>query len=148
MSLAFVRPVTDGFHSQRASDAGSVSMWWRNHGIIPSPPRVFPEGMNVRDDLTTLSASLELCENKRIKHIHSKETFVNVQIIVIQARGAINFMDSILSLKHTQRPHYYQQGRSEGFHSCDRSSNLTQIGFNSSFFFGAYDLHIWWMTSK
>ena len=29
---------------------------------------------------------------------------------------------------------YKEQGKSEGFHSCDRPSNLTQIGFKSSIF--------------
>ena len=29
---------------------------------------------------------------------------------------------------------FYQQGKSEGFDSCDRPSNLTQIGFESSIF--------------
>ena len=29
---------------------------------------------------------------------------------------------------------YVQQGKSEGFDSCDRPSNLTQIGFKSSIF--------------
>ena len=40
-----------------------------------------------------------------------------------------------------------QQGKVEGFDSCDRPSNLTQIGFKSSVF-RPYDLEIWWMTSK
>ena len=40
-----------------------------------------------------------------------------------------------------------QQGKSEGFDSCDRPSNLTQIGFNRPFF-SPCDLEIWWMTSK
>ena len=31
--------------------------------------------------------------------------------------------------------------------SCDRPSNLTQIGFKSSIFFSLRDLTIWWMTS-
>ena len=42
---------------------------------------------------------------------------------------------------------YVQQGKSEGFDSCDRSSNLTQIGFKSSIF-RPCDLEIWWMTPK
>ena len=33
---------------------------------------------------------------------------------------------------------YFQQGKSEGFDSCDRPSNLTQIGFKSSIF-----QHLW-----
>ena len=40
-----------------------------------------------------------------------------------------------------------KQGKSEGFHSCDRPSNLTQIGFKSSIFQPS-DLEIWLMTSK
>ena len=40
-----------------------------------------------------------------------------------------------------------EQGKSEGFDSCDRSSNLTQIGFKSSIF-SPCDLEIWWMTPK
>ena len=40
-----------------------------------------------------------------------------------------------------------QQGKSEGFDSCDRPSNLTQIGFKSSIF-RPCDLEIWWMTPK
>ena len=41
-----------------------------------------------------------------------------------------------------------EQGKSEGFDSCDRPSNLTQIGFKSSSFFSLCDLEIWWMTPK
>ena len=41
----------------------------------------------------------------------------------------------------------YKQGTSEGFDSCDRPSNLTQIGFKSSIF-RPCDLDIWWMTPK
>ena len=40
-----------------------------------------------------------------------------------------------------------QQGKSEGFDSCGRPSNPTQIGFKSSIF-SPCDLEIWWMTSK
>ena len=29
---------------------------------------------------------------------------------------------------------FHQQGKSEGFDSCDRPSNITQIGFKSSIF--------------
>ena len=34
------------------------------------------------------------------------------------------------------------QGKSQGFNSCDRPSNLTQIGFKSSIFFSLCDLEI------
>ena len=40
-----------------------------------------------------------------------------------------------------------EQGKSEGFDSCDRPSNLTQIGSNWSIFHPC-DLKIWWMTPK
>ena len=40
-----------------------------------------------------------------------------------------------------------EQGKSEGFDSCDRPSNLTQIGFKS-YIFQPCDLEIWLMTSK
>ena len=40
-----------------------------------------------------------------------------------------------------------KQGKSEGFDSCDRPSNLTQIGFKSSIF-QPCDLEVWLMTSK
>ena len=40
-----------------------------------------------------------------------------------------------------------QQGKSEGFDSCDRPSNLTQIGLKWSIF-RPCDLEIWWMTLK
>ena len=40
-----------------------------------------------------------------------------------------------------------EQGKSEGFDSCDQPSNLTQIGFKSSIFHPC-DLEIWWMTRK
>ena len=40
-----------------------------------------------------------------------------------------------------------KQGKSEEFDSCDRPSNLTQIGFKSSTF-GPCDLEILWMTLK
>ena len=38
-----------------------------------------------------------------------------------------------------------EQGKSEGFDSCDRPSNLTQIGFKSPIFHPR-DIEIWWMT--
>ena len=40
-----------------------------------------------------------------------------------------------------------KQGKSEGFDSCDRPNNLTQIWFESSIF-QPCDLEIWLMTSK
>ena len=40
-----------------------------------------------------------------------------------------------------------EQGKCEGFDSCDLPSNLTQIGFKSSIF-RPCDLEIWWMTAK
>ena len=40
-----------------------------------------------------------------------------------------------------------KQGKSEGFESCDRPSNLTEIGLKSSIFCPC-DLEIWWMTPK
>ena len=40
-----------------------------------------------------------------------------------------------------------KQGKSEGFESCDRPSNLTQIGLKSSIVHPC-DLEIWWMTLK
>ena len=40
-----------------------------------------------------------------------------------------------------------KQGKSEGFDSCDRLSNLTQIGFKSPIFHLGY-LEIWWMSPK
>ena len=39
-----------------------------------------------------------------------------------------------------------KQGKSEGFDSCDRPSNLAQIDPNHQFF-SLCDLEIWWMTS-
>ena len=44
-------------------------------------------------------------------------------------------------------PSDQQQCKSEGFDSCDRPNNLTQIGFNHQFY-SPCDLEIWWMTSK
>ena len=42
---------------------------------------------------------------------------------------------------------FWEQGKSEEFDSCDRPSNLTQIGLKSSIFQWC-DLEIWLMTSK
>ena len=36
-----------------------------------------------------------------------------------------------------------KQGKSEGFDSCDRPNNLTQIGLHASIF-SPYDFEIWW----
>ena len=49
------------------------------------------------------------------------------------------------TLKHidTLRAFTLQQGKSDGFDSCDRPSNLTQMGF-----FGPRNLEIWWKTPK
>ena len=44
-------------------------------------------------------------------------------------------------------PRVIKQGKSEGFDSCDRPNNLTQIGFKSSIF-QPCDFEIWLMTSK
>ena len=41
----------------------------------------------------------------------------------------------------------FEQGKSEGFDSCDQPSNLTQIGLKWSIFCPG-DLEIWWMTLK
>ena len=41
----------------------------------------------------------------------------------------------------------WEQGKSEGFDSCDQPGNLTQNGFNCRFF-SPCDLEIWWMASK
>ena len=46
-----------------------------------------------------------------------------------------------------QGPVHEKQGKSEGFDSCDRPSNLAQIWSKSSVF-SLCDLEIWWMTSK
>ena len=43
--------------------------------------------------------------------------------------------------------HSRKKGKSERFDSCDRPSNLTQIGLKPSIF-QPYDLEIWLMTSK
>ena len=40
----------------------------------------------------------------------------------------------------------YEKGKSEGFHSCDRPSNL-KLDSNRQFF-RPCDREIWWMTSK
>ena len=48
---------------------------------------------------------------------------------------------------HGNSAEHDSQGKSEGFDSCDRPGNLTQIGFKSSIF-SLRDLGIWWMTSK
>ena len=45
------------------------------------------------------------------------------------------------------RRHDQKQGKSEGFDSCDRPSNLTQIGLKWSIFHPC-DLEIWFMTQK
>ena len=42
-------------------------------------------------------------------------------------------------------PSFPQRGKSEGFDSCDRPSNLAQIWSKSSIF-QPCDLEIWWMT--
>ena len=41
-----------------------------------------------------------------------------------------------------------KQGKSEGFDSCDRPSNLTQKSDLNHRFFSPCDLEIWWMTKK
>ena len=46
-----------------------------------------------------------------------------------------------------QGPVHEKQGKSEGFDSCGRPSNLAQIWSKSSVF-SLCDLEIWWMTSK
>ena len=43
--------------------------------------------------------------------------------------------------------YFIEQGKSDGFDSCDWPSNRTQIGFKSSIF-QPCDLEIWSMTSK
>ena len=56
----------------------------------------------------------------------------------LHRRGALLFFKVI-------QGHTGKQGKSEGFDSCDRPSNLTQIGFKASIF-RPCDLEIWWMT--
>ena len=57
------------------------------------------------------------------------------------------FQDFLIKSGATQSLDLVKQGKSEGFDSCDRPSNLTQIGFKLSIF-RPCDLGIWWMTSK
>ena len=45
----------------------------------------------------------------------------------------------------TKWPYFEKQGKSEGFDSCDRPSNLAQIWSKSSIFVPC-DLEIWWMA--
>ena len=43
---------------------------------------------------------------------------------------------------------YNKQGKSEGFDSCDRPSNLTQIGFKSSILLPVWPWHLMDDTKK
>ena len=55
---------------------------------------------------------------------------------IICARVSFEFIRQVTQY-HQLTPHLsspFQQGKSEGFDSCDRPSNLTQIGFKSSIF--------------
>ena len=45
-----------------------------------------------------------------------------------------NFAIIFVHEYHNENILHRQQGKSEGFDSCDRPSNLTQIGFESSIF--------------
>ena len=57
----------------------------------------------------------------------------------------ITYIVKLLIQTHLRRQ---KQGKFEGFHSRDRPSSLTQIGFKSSIFsFNPCDLKILWMTS-
>ena len=46
----------------------------------------------------------------------------------------------------TKKPSYIQQGKSEGFDSCDRPSNLKLVSNRQ--FLRQCDREMWWMTSK
>ena len=48
------------------------------------------------------------------------------------------------SVRHTS---FMEQGKSEGFDSCDRLSDLTETSFKS-WIFGPYDIEILWMILK
>ena len=43
-------------------------------------------------------------------------------------------IDELYKMKKKKKGKKKKQGKSEGFDSCDRPSNLTQIGFKSSIF--------------
>ena len=58
------------------------------------------------------------------------------EVLCCFSKSSINF-----------KGHTGKQGKSEGFDSCDRSSNQTQIGFKSPIF-RLCDLEIWWMSPK
>ena len=65
------------------------------------------------------------------------------------AIGEFNWSDSPEQgwgqIRFIKYKYKYKQGKSEGFDSCDRPSNLAQIWSKSSIF-QPCDLEIWWMT--
>ena len=72
----------------------------------------------------------------------------NPTLLICLIWGAVNYLwRSLRRRLYTQHNNTLKQGKSEGFDSCDRSSNLTQIGFKSSIF-SPCDLEIWRMTFK
>ena len=72
-------------------------------------------------------------------------TLCNATIVMCMWKLISNLLEFIHGHIHDQ--FLKKQGKSEGFDSCDRPSNLTQIGFKSSIF-RPCDLEIWWMTQK
>ena len=58
-----------------------------------------------------------------------------------------NWISRIILVLTTNWLENFKKGKSELFDSCDRPSNLTQIGCKSSTFC-PYDDEFWWMTSK
>ena len=102
-----------------------------------------------------VSHLLAVCWDSWFGHISNAAYQSRISISIIETYSIDNI--NLLALKTSK---YYilcplriyhksmkKQGKSEGFDSCDRPSNLTQIGFNHRFF-NPCDLEIWWMTLK
>ena len=78
---------------------------------------------------------------------------ISIQFITLSQSDLHQFSTNYDTRLHAYRTYILNshtkknQGKSEGFDSCDRPSNLTQIGSNWSIF-RPCDLKIWWMTLK
>ena len=94
--------------------------------------------------------------SKTIGHLfYATSSFVHHFIAIGEFKLALQSRNAQFGSKSTiffsrvtlQFDVWLEQGKSEGFDSCDRPSNLTQIGFKSPIF-RPCDLEIWWITPK
>ena len=129
------------------------SHWWIQTGVTV---RKRPIWIKIDDFFSRVTLKFDGWPSKTIGHLfYATSSFVYHFVAIgefkleLQSGNAQSGSNSTLfrAMWPWNLTDDLQQGKSEGFDSCDRPCNLTQIGFKSSFFCPC-DLEIWCMTPK